>query len=115
MNWLRYGAGPLTVFLWLASVGVAIVEIVLVRDLVLSLFVFIVSEGGQFPRWVENAYGSGATLSHITVLILGIGVVVFAIATGEYHSRHAGTSRSWRLFGWTFGVQLAIFMLAYFL
>jgi hypothetical protein len=112
MKWLRYGAGPLTALLWLVSVVVALVEIILVRDLVLSLFVYIVSEGGRFPRWVENAYWSGAMLSNIVVLILGVAVVVFAVATGEYHSRHAGAARSWRLFGWTFGVQLAIYLLA---
>ncbi|RIK44526.1 MAG: hypothetical protein DCC55_02350 [Chloroflexi bacterium] len=115
MKWLRFGAGPLALLLWLGSVGVAMVEIVVVRDLVLRLFVFIVSQGGQFPRRVENAYWSGATLSNIVVLILGVAVAIFAIATGEYHSRRVGTSQSWKLFGWTFAVQLAIFVLAYFL
>jgi hypothetical protein len=115
MTWFqRIGVGLLAVILWLLSVGGAIVAIVFVRDLVLLIFALIVSRGGQNLQRLDNAFWSGAILSNVSVLILAVAVVIFAVATGEYHSRHVGTRQSWKVFGWTFAVELAIFLLAYF-
>ena len=101
--------------MWLASVVVAIVEIVYARDLVLQLYAWVVSWFDPTRQQHDSAYWVGATLSNVLVLLLALIVVALAVGSGEYHTKHWGTRRSWRLFAWVLGIELVIFLLALFL
>lgn len=47
------------------------------------------------------------------MLVLGLGALAFIIITMEYHLRHAGERRSFRLLGISLGVQAALFIIGY--
>jgi hypothetical protein len=49
------------------------------------------------------------------ILFLAIGFLIFLIASTEYHRKRIGRPESWRLFGWTIAVELAIVILYYIL
>jgi hypothetical protein len=49
---------------------------------------------------------------NIIVMAAAVVAVGFIIGSGEYHRKHHGKPRSWRLFAWTFGIGLAIPALA---
>lgn len=51
---------------------------------------------------------------YVAWLLLGIGFLIFFVATGEYHVKYAGQKRSWRTLGITYAVEAIILILAYF-
>lgn len=106
--------GLLTIALWLLSVGIAIAQIVVVRELVMRLYAFVLTLSGAVLDVHGTEFWAGVTLQNFLVLLLAIGVMIFAVATGEYHAKRIGTQRSWRLFAWTYLTQLLIFAIAYF-
>ena len=56
-------------------------------------------------------FGTGIVLRNFSAVIMGIVCMIMVVATGEYHLRHAGQPASARLFAWTIGVELAIYLL----
>jgi hypothetical protein len=100
----KISAGVLALILWIVTAVVGLVEIVVVRTMVLRLY-------GR----LGSSYWSGVTLGNFTVLFLAIVWLVFVIGTGEYHRGHVGERSSWRLFGMTVGVELAVFVLAQYI
>lgn len=107
-------AGLITIVLWLVSVGIAIAQIVVVRELVMRLYTFALTLSGAILDVHGTEFWAGVTLQNFLVVLLAMGVVAFAVATGEYHAKRVGTERSWRLFAWTYLTQLLISAIAYF-
>jgi hypothetical protein len=107
--------GWLAALLWLASVALAMVEIVVVRELVMRFYALLVNWINPAAQRYGPEFWSALSLRNFVVLILALLVLIFAVATGEYHARRVGTRSSWKLFAWSFGVELAILLLAYFI
>lgn len=99
----RIPAGLLTLVLWIATSALGFLEIYLLQEMLLRIYVRFGSD-----------YFSGVTIRNAAVLILAVLYIAFAVGTGEYHYRRVGQRRSWRLFRWTIAVQLAILVLCYF-
>ena len=49
------------------------------------------------------------------VFLLGLGFLIFIVATSEYHRKHVGTRQSWRLFAWTIGIETGLTIVYYLL
>ena len=105
--------GSLAVLLWLLSVVVALYEIVPVRNALLSLYAWIATRGSAVPGQLASSYESAVFFGHIITIILAFVVVGVAVGAGEYHAKHVGDRRSWRLFAWIFGIELLIFTITY--
>mgnify|MGYP001133791860 CR=1 FL=1 len=103
MQLKRIPAGLLAVVLWIATCALGLLEIYLLQEMVLRIYV-------RFGR----DYFSGLSIRNAVVLILAVLYIAFTVGTGEYHYREVGQRKSWRLFGWTIAVQLAILLLCYF-
>lgn len=86
--------------LWILSFGLGLENIYAVKELV-SLWVL--------SRTNDLSVSTNAGL--LSVYILGFLCVVFIIASTEYHVKHYGTAKSWRLFAWTFAVEIGIYIL----
>jgi hypothetical protein len=95
--------GVLTLALWIATCALGIFEIYLVQEMLLRIYV----------RFFGSDYRVGVNIRNGSVLILALLYIPFAVGTGEYHHRRVGQRSSWRLFGWTITLQLAILVLAY--
>ncbi len=103
MQLKRIPAGLLAILLWIATCALGLLELYLLQEMVLRVYVRFGSD-----------YYSGVNIRNVVVLILALLYIAFAIGTGEYHYRRFGQRSSWRLFGWTIAVQLAILVLCYF-
>ena len=94
----------LALILWIATAVVGLWEIVIVRGMLLRLYAYF---GGE--------YWPAVNMGNWIVFILGATWLVLVVGGGEYHYRRVGQRGSWRLFGWTIGVEIAILVLALFI
>jgi len=93
----------LALVLWLATSAAAVLEVVLVRDIVVSLYLAL----QQSPSSELSLYNATA-IGRLVTAAVGVIVAIFVIVSGEYHNKHLGERRSWRTFAWTAGVEFAI-------
>lgn len=107
--------GIATFALWLLSVVLLFVVIVILRDAIVLLYAWLASPPTNPGVQYGQRYWLGVGISNIAILVLAILGVVFVIGTGEYHYRHWGTRGSRRLFVWSFGIQLAVLALGWFI
>jgi len=54
--------------------------------------------------------GLPANLTILSIWPIGIAWIAVVVGGGEYHYRHMGQRSSWRLFGWTIGLELLILL-----
>ena len=106
--------------LWLVTAALGLWEIIVVRDMVLRIYARAVSPTSTASApsfWNPSTYGdsywTGAALGNWVVFLMAVLWIVVAVGFGEYHYRHAGQPRSWRLFSWTIGIELFILVLAF--
>jgi hypothetical protein len=68
---------------------------------------------------VYGALGGSLTAAErfapVLIFLLGVGFLIFIIATSEFHRNHVGARESWRLFAWTIGAEVGIIILYYLL
>jgi len=103
MQLKRIPAGLLALVLWIATCALGLLEIYLVQEMLLRIYVHFGSD-----------YYSGVTIRNFVVVILALLYIAFAVGTGEYHYRRFDQRNSWKLFGWTIAIQLAILVLCFF-
>ena len=90
----------LAIILWLLSFGLGLGDIYASRELV-SLFVL------SQTNHLAEATNAGLT----STWVLGLAYLVLIIITTEYHFKHYGTPKSWKLFAWTFAVEILIYII----
>lgn len=98
--------------LWAMTALLAVYEIFIARTIVVSTYNHLVQRFA-FPSTVLERL-SAAAIGNLTALVMGIIAIVVVIGGFDYHWSHAGESRSFKLFAWTFAFQLA-FMALYIL
>ncbi len=98
--------GALT--LWALTSVLAFVLIPAVLEIVLKIYAAFWGSYGFYGE----VYRTGVALRQLLVLPLGLLAVGVIIGGGEYHYRHVGDGRSWKLFSETLAVELAIILLA---
>lgn len=99
-----WAPGIVAIVLWLVSFGLGLQAI---YNLTQIISVVRIALGAS----VENAR-LGIPVS---VFVLALGFLIFLIWSTEYHLKRVGRPESWRLFGWTIGVELVIILLGYLL
>jgi hypothetical protein len=100
----HFPAGLLAVVLWLISFVLGLQGIYALPQIIGLLGVRL---GASVKIAGTAAYG--------LIFFLAIGFLIFIIASTEYHVKRVGKPESWRLFGWTIAVELAIVILYYIL
>ena len=88
------------IVLWFLSFGLGLEDIYAIKELITLAFL-------SLSKDLAQATNAGL----MTVYITGLAYLVFLIASTEYHSKHYSTPKSWRLFAWTFGVEIGIYIL----
>jgi hypothetical protein len=107
----RLGSGVLALVLWIATAALGLVEIWVVREMVLRIYVRFLSDAPI----AERHYWGGHAIGNAVAMIMAVLWIAVAIGGGEYHARHTGEPESWRLFARTLAVELAILVLALFI
>lgn len=100
----------LAIALWVFTSVMSFLEILTVRAIVVRIYAHFAMTGGFYAR----QYMAAQALGNGVLAIMGIACIAVTIGCGEYHLKHFGKSQSWRLFGRTIAVELAILILAYF-
>jgi hypothetical protein len=97
---LKTRSSGLIVFgLWLLSTVVAVPEVYLGSQIMLGMWLLV----SGTPN-----YDLGVMIQNWSAVIFGIVALCVIVGTGEYHRKHVGQRTSWRLFAWTFVVELVI-------
>jgi hypothetical protein len=105
------GLRLLAIALWAGTSVVAFLEILTVRAMVLRVYAHFVATDGFH---IGEYYG-GVVLGMGAAVVMGVLCAGVTIGAGEYHLKHFGKFRSWRLFGWTIAAELSILALALFI
>lgn len=103
-NWV------VTAVLWLSSSVIAFWEILVIRDIGIELYLRLASGSVHVPSGLLADQASA--IGQIFVIIGGIIAIAIVPGSADFHYRHFGTSKSWRIFGYTFAFQLLVLVLA---
>lgn len=88
----KAGLGILAILLWLVCFALALEDIYMV-----TVRINEVLDVGQ-----------------VIVYAVAFVYLIFIVAATEYHFKHFATPKSWRLFAWTFGVEILIYLICIF-
>lgn len=111
---MRLLIGTLTFLLWLLTVGLGIAEVVVLADLLLAGYSTVLGWLGVVTEDYGREYWTGFNIQTMGALVLGLGVLAMAVASGEVYLKHYGTAKAWRWLGVIGGVELLILGLGYF-
>jgi len=100
-------AGILALLLWIVTGILGFVDILAVRRIAMGIAARIWSDTRSSSYW---AYVNAGNWSVIVAAVLWLVVVV---GGGEYHRTRVGQRSSWRLFGWTIGVEAVILLVSF--
>lgn len=107
----KIGTALIAFALWLVTAVVGLYEIVLIRDMVVRVYARFFGD----DRVYGADYWGGVALGQVLVVIMAIVWIGLVIGAGEYHYKHFGQPKSWRLFARVIAVELAILVLALFI
>lgn len=111
---MRLLIGTLTFLLWLLTVGLGIAEVVVLVDLLLAGYSTVLGWLGVVTEDYGREYWTGFNIQTMGALVLGLGVLAMAVASGEVYLKHYGTAKAWRWLGVIGSVELLILGLGYF-
>jgi hypothetical protein len=100
----RIATTALLILLWVISFVLGLNAIYLL----LQIFYLVYGALGGSLSAAEN-------FAPILLFLLGVGFLIFIIATSEFHRKNVGTRQSWRLFTWTIAIEISIILLYYIL
>lgn len=104
----------LTFLVWLLITALGILEVVIAVDLVMAAYSGLLRLFGVITEAYGREYWAGFNVQNISALLLGIGVIVLSIVSGEIFLKHYGTRRAWRLAGIIVGGEMLVLMIGYF-
>jgi hypothetical protein len=107
----KVGVSVVAFVLWATTAVLGLVEIVVVREMVQRVFARFFADDLAFG----GDYWGSVALGQFTVIFLAIVWLGLVVGGGEYHMKHLGKPKSWRLFARTVAVQLSILVLALFI
>ncbi len=57
---------------------------------------------------VVQARGMVSTARNVSTMLAGLGLLAVAVGGMEFHFRNRGKRRSYRIFAWTIGIEIAV-------
>ncbi|HLV37037.1 MAG TPA: hypothetical protein VKY59_18070 [Spirillospora sp.] len=99
----------LTAGLWVATLVMGFLAFVAIQDIATTGVGFLLSrieDMGLVERrgWVT-------TTRNVSTILAGLAWLTVAVGGMEYHFRHMGQRRSYRLFAWTLGIEMALLII----
>lgn len=107
----RTWSGVLAFALWAGTAAAGIAAIATVLDVAIRVYAAFWGDYGFYG----SDYRGALALRNFLVFPLAFLWLAMAVGGGEYHYKHFGQPRSWRLFARTIAVELSIFALALFI
>lgn len=107
----RLLVGVVVAVLWLATAGLGLYAIYQLHAL--SILAFQAIKGPQ--NFTPSDFNTGRLISYLVILLGGLGWIAAVILSGEYHLKHAGEAKSWKIIAWSLGVEILIIAVGYFI
>ena len=101
-NAVRIPAYIVTALLWLASAVFSTATVY--YTYALSILIYSILSGKQGT----NEFFAGIFVGQVAAFISGLIWLGVILVTGEYHLKHAGTKKSWKVIAYVLGIQLLI-------
>lgn len=95
--------------LWLVTAVLAFYEILVVREIVFSLYARLVAALGNNVQVTERFLATA--LGQASVYIMVVVAIAIVIGGFEYHHKRVGDPRSRKILLWTLGIQVGILLL----
>ena len=95
--------------LWLATAVLAFYEILVVRDIVFSLYARLVAALDNSVQVTDRFLATA--LGQASVYIMVVVAIAIIIGGFEYHHKRVGNPRSRKILLWTLGIQVGILLL----
>ncbi len=102
----KIGLWLLTAVLWVTTVGLGFLAFIAFQDIATTAIGYILSGDPEVD--VVQARGWVTTTRNVSTMIAGVLWLIMVIGGMEYHFRHVGQRRSWRIFAWTLGIELLL-------
>ena len=102
----KIGLWLLTAVLWVATVGLWFLAFIAFQDIATTAVGYILAGDPEVD--VVQARGWVTTTRNVSTMIAGVLWLIMVIGGMEYHFRHVGQRRSWRIFAWTLGIELLL-------
>ena len=99
--------------LWAITSALAVLEILMVRSMVLRVLTQYFTSHGSPSELLARVRAD--PFSKLVALFMTIFALLVIVGGFDFHFDHAGKRRSWKLFGWTLGIQLGLLLLVYLL
>lgn len=107
----QLGIQAATFMLWLATSLLGIIALPRALNVAMGIYAGFWGAYGFYG----STYSTAVALRQLLILPFSIILTVVVIGGAEYHHRHVGESKSWRVFAQTLGAELAILLMAMFI
>jgi hypothetical protein len=101
-------ASVLAVLLWIVTAILGLLDILAVRHIARAI------SARLWSGTARSSYWALVNVSNWSVVAMALVWIVVVVGGGEFHRSRVGQRSSWRLFGWTIGVEVAIYVLSLF-
>lgn len=106
--------GLLATVLWLATAGVGFLAFIAIQDIATSAVALALVDNTAEIGVVET-HGWITTARNVSTIFGGILWLAVVVGGMEYHFRHVGQRRSYRVFAWTLGIEAVLIAISTFI
>jgi len=101
----------LAFILWLGTAVVGLYTMVVIREFIIRIYAYVWSGAARHGQ----AYWQALAIGNWAIYALSLVWIALVVGGGEYHYKHMGQRKSWKLFGWTIAVEACILILPLFI
>lgn len=100
----------LVILLWSLSSLIGFLLILPILDTIITIYAAFWAD----TDFLGQAYYLGVTIRQFGAMFLGVVLVIGIIGSGEYHTKHFNTPKSWHLMFITYALLLTLFLFTLF-
>ena len=99
----------ITTTLYIITIALGIVAFLVLPDVSRLLVLPIVAQNPDAS--ITQTRGMVSTARNVSTILGGIALLAIFFGGMEFHFRNKGTRRSYRIFAWTIGIEIAIILI----
>jgi hypothetical protein len=101
-NWI------ITTVLFLVTIALGLAAFIAMPDIARLVVAMTVAQAPDVN--VVQARGMVSTARNVSTMMAGLLFLIVAVGGMEYHFRNRGSRKSYRIFAWTIGIEIAIIL-----
>jgi hypothetical protein len=105
----KIGIWLLTLVLWLVTMVLGVLAIMALSDIARLVISMVVSQNADVGATATRGWIT--SVRNIAIIVGGILWIGVAVGGMEYHFRHKGQRKSYKVFAWTIGIEIGLLVL----